>query len=62
MDQEIEVQGENGLRYIANPNTSLAADITSHIKNTAEQYPAGNQGNIQFLMQNKSKIEYIQEV
>mgnify|MGYP006893274019 CR=1 FL=1 len=45
-----EVPGGAEVEYLPNPNTSVAADITSHMKQRAEQFSDSDSGNMQFLL------------
>ena len=57
-EEEIEEQ----LEYITNPNTSVTADITSHIRNAAEEYGEKNSANIQYMLRTHGQVKQTQEI
>ena len=49
-------------KFIPNPNTSVHADITSHLRSTAEVYEESSSGDLNFVMANQSKIKETQKM
>ena len=42
---------------MVNPNTSIQADITSHLKNLVTDYEETNDGNLQFMLGAQNQIK-----